>query len=1738
MPAPVINEFVANHDSTDTNEYIEIFGDPNTDLSNYWIIDIDGDSNAPGRINNVYQVGTTDENGFWVTDFQNNAIQNGTGTLLLVTNFTGSDGSDLDADDDGVLDVTPWDAIIDSIAVSDGGSGDQTYSSVVLTRGFDGDSNTVGGASRVTDGVDTDVVADWVRNDFDGQGIIDGAQAEDGEAINTPGTANLVFEATATFTINEFHADAADTANQFIELYDGGIGSSALDGLVLVLFDGDTDQSYRTIDLTGQTTDADGYFVIGDTGIAGAGLTIASLGLQTGADAIGLFIASAADFPDGTAVTDTNLVDAVVYGSSDADDTGLLTGLNQTTQFDDSASDSDGSSSLGRLTDENFEETSVTAGAENAEPVPEPVFVINEIDTTTDAGADTSEFIEIYDGGVGNASLDGLILVLFDGDTNNSYLTIDLTGQTTDADGYFVIGSSAVAGVDQVIADNLIQNGPDGVALYQDTAANFPDGTAATTVNLIDAVVYNTGGDASALLTALGETTALDENGFEDADRHSIGRTSDGGETEGVLIATPGAENEAAPAPLTPVASNIVINEVDAQTPESDTAEFVELYDGGAGNTPLDGLVLVFFNGSDDASYNAISLDGHSTDENGFFVIGNAATPNVDLVFGNSGLQNGADAVALYQGTEADFPNDTPITTTNLIDVIVYDDGDADDAGLLTGFGETTQFSEAENGDADNQSVGRITDGGDTITALAATPGISNEPVPDFEFNEIRISSSGSSDDTSNFIELHGTPGASLDGLTLLAISSEFAPGTIDFVFDLTGGVADADGIFLLGNSGSGYSFDVGDIQESVDFFSSPVTFILVQDFTGTAADDLDTNDDGTLDVTPFGNVIASITLSNTDATPDQAYSDTVVTSPDGFAPAHVFRATDGEGEFTQGDFSDLSDDTPGITNAVGSSGNPVEAAIYDIQGESHLSSFEGQVVITTGIVTAIDTDSSTPGFYLQDPDGDGNANTSDGIFVATDGNPTVAVGDAVQVIGEVEEAGFSGRLTVTRIDASDVTVESSGNELPDAVVIGINGLRPPTETIISEDEIGSGIDLSDPTDVAANNFDPENDGIDFFEALEGMRVTIEDAVAVSNGANFGEIYTLANRGGGSTGITNRHTISTTEGDLNPERIQIDFDNSIGVDFDTTSVNAGDLLGDVTGVVTYNFGNYEVIPLEFEGVTDGNLEPEVTRLVGDSNSVSVASYNVLNLDPDDVDQIAAQAQQIVTNLRSPDVIALQEVQDNNGSASGTVASDQTLQALIDAIEAAGGPTYSFAVIDPVAENTQGGQPNGNIRVAYLYNDDRVDLVEGSLKALDETLLTDAGVDAADAFNGSRLPLEAQFSFNGEIFTVINNHFTSKGGSDDLFGSNQPAEEAGVERREGQATALNGYVDTLLAADSDANIIVLGDLNDFDFSNTVDILAGGEGDDRILFNQVDNIPIAEGRYTFNFQGNSQAIDQFLVSENLNGHVRFDIVHVNADFIEQASDHDPLLGLITFPTEAVVVETPDPVVVTGTDGDDEQTGSAVADQFDGGAGNDVINAAAGDDFIIGGDGDDTIIAGEGSDASFAGADDTGDDVVDGGQGSDTLGGGAGDDEVDGGEDDDVVYGGAGNDSVNGGADNDTLFSGEGDDTANGGSGDDILWAGAGNDTLTGGDGEDTFIFGRNAGQDVIADFDLAEDILNLEYAVTDFTSVADVTAAASVVTVDGIDGVRIDLGDENSVFIQGLELSDLTTVNYVF
>ena len=572
------------------------------------------------------------------------------------------------------------------------------------------------------------------------------------------------------------------------------------------------------------------------------------------------------------------------------------------------------------------------------------------------------------------------------------------------------------------------------------------------------------------------------------------------------------------------------------------------------------------------------------------------------------------------------------------------------------------------------------------------------------------------------------------------------------------------------------------------------------------------------------------------------------------------------------------------------------ETPIGRIQGRGHISPFRGRRVTTTGIVTAVDTD----GFYLQDPAGDGDPDTSDGIFVFTRRAPAAATGDRLRVRGLVTEFQPGGaatrNLTITQITRPRLTRLSRRNRLPAPLVLGSGGRIPPGRVIDND---------------AFSVFDPGEDGIDFYETLEGMRVTVKDAVAVSPTSRFGEIFLRA-RGTAPSGLSPRGTLTLRPGDFNPERIQIDDDFGLSP-MATPHVQVGDSLGDVTGVMSYGFGNYEVRFTERFRRTRGRLKPETTSLRAGDGHLTIATFNVLNLDPNDTDgdkdvasgRFDAVAAIIARNLRHPDVVALQEIQDNDGSVrTGVKAAGTTLRLLVKRIAALEPVRYRFIDHPFIGDDTSGGQPGGNIRVAFLYNPARVELVPGSVATITDP--KDQRTNPRNPFFNGRLPLVASFRARASgraPVTVVNNHFNSKRGSSSLFGEVQPftgrqedpAVNGGLGNRRRQAEAVQAFVAERLAARRDAAIVVLGDFNEFGFVSPLRVL------ERSLRNLTETLPPTE-RYTYIFEGNAQSLDHILVSPSLSASAEVDIVHVNAEFAEtvaRASDHEPVLVRLRLP-----------------------------------------------------------------------------------------------------------------------------------------------------------------------------------------------------------------------------------------------
>ncbi|KUJ38630.1 endonuclease [Streptomyces sp. NRRL F-5122] len=565
----------------------------------------------------------------------------------------------------------------------------------------------------------------------------------------------------------------------------------------------------------------------------------------------------------------------------------------------------------------------------------------------------------------------------------------------------------------------------------------------------------------------------------------------------------------------------------------------------------------------------------------------------------------------------------------------------------------------------------------------------------------------------------------------------------------------------------------------------------------------------------------------------------------------------------------------------------PGDLRIHDIQGTSRISPQNGKSVADVpGVVTGVRTTGSK-GYWIQDPEPDGNAATSEGIFVYTgSATPLVKIGDSVLVSGKVSEyypgGKSSGTQSVTELTGPTAVTLSSGNALPDAQVID-SATLPDAYAPQAQGASIESLELK-----------PGTYALDWLEAHEGMRVQIGDSRVV--------------------GATNTYdeTWITTKPDQNPTprggTIVNGYDNPnsgrllvTSLTGDQLKANVGDTLsGTTAGPVDYaDFGGYNIQATTLGTVEQGGLKPDVAKK-GKSNELSVATYNVENLDPTDPQsKFDRLAEGVVTNLAAPDIVSLEEIQDNNGPKDdGTVAADKTVTQFIDAIKAAGGPAYDWRAIDPV-NDSDGGEPGGNIRNVFLFNPKRVTFVDrpggGSTTSVAAVADGKKGVrlsvspgridPTSDAWTSSRKPLVGEFRFRGKQVFVVGNHFNSKGGDQPVHGAFQPPTLGSETQRLTQAKEVNTFVSGLLAKDRKAQVVVLGDLNDYQFSKPLATLTAGG----VLKDLINTLPVNE-RYSYVYDGNSQTLDHILVSPAIKK-FQYQVVHINAEFSDQTSDHDP-------------------------------------------------------------------------------------------------------------------------------------------------------------------------------------------------------------------------------------------------------
>lgn len=624
-------------------------------------------------------------------------------------------------------------------------------------------------------------------------------------------------------------------------------------------------------------------------------------------------------------------------------------------------------------------------------------------------------------------------------------------------------------------------------------------------------------------------------------------------------------------------------------------------------------------------------------------------------------------------------------------------------------------------------------------------------------------------------------------------------------------------------------------------------------------------------------------------------------------------------------------------------------ATIPEIQGSGSISPLLGRTVKTSGVVTL----KTNNGFFIQDAAGDGNPDTSDGLFVFAGGTASVLVGQLVELNGVVAEFN-TGAATNADTAAHPVT-ELTG--VSGITVRGSGFTVPPVEVVLPEAVDGE------------------------LERVEGMLVTLRGPLVVSQNFFLGRYGQLTlSAGARMENPTNRHRPGPDAqalADANARaRILLDDGTSqqnpnptpyLAAD---NTVRAGDRVESVTGVIDYGlatndntrFGDYKIHPTVAPVITRVNARTAAP--VAPGGNLRVASANVLNFfttfgdgsnaagqtgqvctqgsEPpsaglcrgaDNAAEFARQRSKIVEALAAldADVVGLMELQNNGPVAIGN---------LVDALNARVGAGTWSAVADPV-----GGTGTDAIKVGLIYRAARVAL-HGAARA-----------DTDPVHN--RPPLAQTFvAPNGERFSVIVNHFKSKGcdgatGADLDLGDGQGCWN---ERRRLQAAALLEFVADLKASSGSDDVLVLGDLNAYAQEDPVaDLAAGGLADQVARF--------IDFGYSYVFDGAAGRLDHALASEALAGKVSGVAEwHINAD--------EP--SVIDYNTEfrqpACATCGPDyytPTAYRAADHDPVLVGLAIYKTLAGGAGRDTLAGTPGDDRIVGGEGADSLTGGAGAD-----------------------------------------------------------------------------------------------------------------------------------------------------------------------------
>lgn len=567
------------------------------------------------------------------------------------------------------------------------------------------------------------------------------------------------------------------------------------------------------------------------------------------------------------------------------------------------------------------------------------------------------------------------------------------------------------------------------------------------------------------------------------------------------------------------------------------------------------------------------------------------------------------------------------------------------------------------------------------------------------------------------------------------------------------------------------------------------------------------------------------------------------------------------------------------------------QTTISQIQGIHHNSLYENkEVKNVVGVITGVYNSKYNKGFFMQSLTPDKDTRTSEGIFVT--GPTSYKVGDVVSVDGIVKEIQFTAKnkddLTITSIKSSNVSLIRSN------------------EKIIAYEIKGSEI----PFDVYSTESDellPTKNAKDFYESIEGMYVVVKDPVINGFKEAHGEISILPNNGDFSKNRTNNGGVLYSYDNEQTQRILIGdvlvpMRSSSKFTDKNLTPNPGDKFeSDIYGVIAYSFGNYKLYNTsELPKVIDKDTKVDTLKYSYNKDMINIASYNIENFTYD-VQRSKELASQIVNIMKTPDIVGLIEVQDDDGGKnSGLTSANKTLTQLVSDIKELSGIEYKFLDVEPI-NNKDGGAPGANIRTAIIYRVDRLKVknqtetmpgvdtkIDTKSKDLRLTLNPGRLFNNEEAYIDVRKPIVALFDFKGKDILVMVNHLSSKRGDLPIYGKKVAVRKSEVKRVV-QGEKINEFVDAVLSKSPNTTVILMGDFNDFEFSPTLKNIKKD-----LLINAIEELPKNE-RHTYVHQGNSQVLDHILVNKEYKGKLNVDVLNINSEFTDAQgsfSDHDPV------------------------------------------------------------------------------------------------------------------------------------------------------------------------------------------------------------------------------------------------------